>query len=377
MEQAASAASEAERQSQRKIIHCDCDCFYASIEMRDNPALAGKPIAVGGSPDRRGVVATCNYEAREFGIHSAMASATARRLCPDLIIIRPDMEKYRLASELIHSVFQRYTELIEPLSLDEAFLDVSDCTEFAGSATRIAAAIRAEVHELVGITISAGIAPNKFLAKIASDWNKPNGQFVILPKQVSDFVAELPVKKLHGVGKVTAKKMQRLRLFTCGDLRQLSEEQLQAHFSSFGERLHRLSRGIDLRPVSTDRIRKSVSVENTFDEDLPDLASCKAALTELLPKLAKRLSRVEDYAIKKQFVKLKFNDFVITTVEMLSPATDLDNFLTLCEQGYARGERPVRLLGVGVRVEPQELFTEKDSAQLPLALSMNERTDEP
>ncbi len=376
MERLASAASETESQSQRKIIHCDCDCFYASIEMRDNPALVGRPIAVGGSPDRRGVIATCNYEAREFGIHSAMASATARRLCPDLIIIRPDMEKYRLASELIHSVFQRYTELIEPLSLDEAFLDVSDCSEFAGSATRIAAAIREEVHELVGITISAGIAPNKFLAKIASDWNKPNGQFVILPEQVSDFVAVLPVKKLHGVGKVTAKKMQRLRLFTCGDLRQLSEEQLHAQFGSFGERLHQLSRGIDLRPVSTDRIRKSVSVENTFDEDLPDLEACKTAMIELLPKLAKRLSKVEDYAIKKQFVKLKFNDFVITTVEMLSPETDVDNFLSLCEQGFARGERPVRLLGVGVRVEPQEGSEEEDSPQLPLALSIKEDTGE-
>ena len=375
MEQAASASSDAQTQSQRKIIHCDCDCFYASIEMRDNQALVGRPIAVGGSPDRRGVVATCNYEAREFGIHSAMASATARRLCPDLIIIRPDMEKYRRASEQIHTVFQRYTELIEPLSLDEAFLDVSDCPEFGGSATRIATAIRKEVHELVGITISAGIAPNKFLAKIASDWNKPNGQFVVLPEQVSEFVAELPVKKLHGVGKVTAKKMQRLRLFTCGDLRQLSEDQLHAHFGSFGERLHQLSRGIDKRPVSTDRIRKSVSVENTFDADLPDLASCKAALVELLPKLAKRLAKVEDYVIKKQFVKLKFNDFVITTVEMLSPETDVENFLTLCEQGFSRGDRPVRLLGVGVRVEPLETELDHSGAQLPLALSSSEEQE--
>lgn len=377
MEQGPSARSNAQALSPRKIIHCDCDCFYASIEMRDNPALVGRPIAVGGSPERRGVVATCNYEAREFGIHSAMASATARRLCPDLIIIRPDMEKYRQASQQIHSVFQRYTDLIEPLSLDEAFLDVSDCKEFGGSATRIAMAIRREVHERVGITISAGIAPNKFLAKIASDWNKPNGQFVVLPEQVSQFVAELPVKKLHGVGKVTAKKMQRLRLFTCGDLRELSEDQLQAHFGSFGERLHQLSRGIDLRPVSTDRIRKSVSVENTFDTDLPDLDSCRSALVELLPKLAKRLAKVEDYAIKKQFVKLKFNDFVSTTVEMLSPTTDVDNFLALCEQGFSRGNRPVRLLGVGVRVEPQDTQRDDSGAQLPLALASVEEDIEP
>ncbi|MDA9130099.1 DNA polymerase IV, partial [Gammaproteobacteria bacterium] len=181
MEREPVSFSEKNQPRQRKIIHCDCDCFYASIEMRDNPALRGKPIAVGGSPERRGVVATCNYEAREFGIHSAMASATARRLCPDLIIIRTDMDKYRLASSQIHEIFQRYTDLIEPLSLDEAFLDVSDCDEFRGSATRIAEAIRNEVREVVGITISAGIAPNKFLAKIASDWNKPDGQFAVLP----------------------------------------------------------------------------------------------------------------------------------------------------------------------------------------------------
>ena len=340
---------------QRKIIHCDCDCFYASIEMRDNPALRGKPIAVGGSPERRGVVATCNYEAREFGIHSAMASATARRLCPDLIIIRTDMEKYRLASSQIHEIFQRYTDLIEPLSLDEAFLDVSDCDEFRGSATRIAEAIRNEVREVVGITISAGIAPNKFLAKIASDWNKPDGQFAVLPNDVDDFVAKLAVKKLHGVGKVTAAKMHRLNLRTCKDLQNFGADALTEHFGSFGERLFELSRGIDNRPVSTDRIRKSVSVENTFDTDLPDLDSSLEAMLGLLPKLELRLKRLDNhYAIKKQFVKLKFHDFVTTTVEMLSEDTNPENYHTLCEQGFARGERAVRLIGVGVRVEPLE-----------------------
>jgi len=264
--------------SSRKIIHCDCDCFYASIEMRDNPELANLPIAVGGSPNRRGVVATCNYEARKYGIHSAMASATARKLCPDLIIIRPDMEKYRQASQLIHQVFQRFTELIEPLSLDEAYLDVSECEKYAGSATRIASAIRSEVHESVGITISAGIAPNKFLAKIASDWQKPNGQYVIRPDQVQSFVATLPVKKLHGVGKVTAAKMKRLGLECCEDLRNLGEEELRKHFGSFGDRLHMLSQGIDNREVQTNRVRKSLSVENTYAEDLPSLERCLDAL---------------------------------------------------------------------------------------------------
>ena len=355
MEREPVSFSEQNQPRQRKIIHCDCDCFYASIEMRDNPALRGKPIAVGGSPERRGVVATCNYEAREFGIHSAMASATARRLCPDLIIIRTDMDKYRLASSQIHEIFQRYTDLIEPLSLDEAFLDVSDCDEFRGSATRIAEAIRNEVREVVGITISAGIAPNKFLAKIASDWNKPDGQFAVLPNDVDDFVAKLAVKKLHGVGKVTAAKMLRLNLRTCKDLENFGADALTEHFGSFGERLFELSRGIDNRPVSTDRIRKSVSVENTFDTDLPDLDSSLEAMLGLLPKLELRLKRLDNhYAIKKQFVKLKFHDFVTTTVEMLSEDTNPENYHTLCEQGFARGERAVRLIGVGVRVEPLE-----------------------
>ncbi len=355
MEREPVSFSEQNQPRQRKIIHCDCDCFYASIEMRDNPALRGKPIAVGGSPERRGVVATCNYEAREFGIHSAMASATARRLCPDLIIIRTDMEKYRLASSQIHEIFQRYTDLIEPLSLDEAFLDVSDCDEFRGSATRIAEAIRNEVREVVGITISAGIAPNKFLAKIASDWNKPDGQFAVLPNDVDDFVAKLAVKKIHGVGKVTAAKMHRLNLRTCRDLQNFGADALTEHCGSFGERLFELSRGIDNRPVSTDRIRKSVSVENTFDTDLPDLDSSLEAMLGLLPKLELRLKRLDNhYAIKKQFVKLKFHDFVTTTVEMLSEDTNPENYRTLCEQGFARGERAVRLIGVGVRVEPLE-----------------------
>ena len=355
MEREPVSFSEQNQPRQRKIIHCDCDCFYASIEMRDNPALRGKPIAVGGSPERRGVVATCNYEAREFGIHSAMASATARRLCPDLIIIRTDMDKYRLASSQIHEIFQRYTDLIEPLSLDEAFLDVSDCDEFRGSATRIAEAIRNEVREVVGITISAGIAPNKFLAKIASDWNKPDGQFAVLPNDVDDFVAKLAVKKIHGVGKVTAAKMHRLNLRTCKDLQNFGADALTEHFGSFGERLFELSSGIDNRPVSTDRIRKSVSVENTFDTDLPDLGSSLEAMLGLLPKLELRLKRLDNhYSIKKQFVKLKFHDFVTTTVEMLSEDTNPENYRTLCEQGFARGERAVRLIGVGVRVEPLE-----------------------
>lgn len=337
----------------RKIVHCDCDSFFASIEIRDNPALADKPVAVGGSPERRGVIATCNYTARGFGIHSAMASATARRRCPDLIIIRPDMEKYREASRRVHAVFRRYTDLIEPLSIDEAYLDVSGCRRRRGSATLIAEAIRAEVRETVGITVSAGIAPNKFLAKVASDWNKPDGQFVVRPDQVDAFVAALPVGRLHGVGKVTARKMESLGIRTCGDLRRLSGEELARHFGSFGERLRRMSLGIDERPVRTWRVRKSVSVENTYAADLSSLEDCLAQLPELGRKLGLRLDAVrDDYRVRKQFVKIKFHDFVQTTVEMPSAAPDMSNFRKLCEDGFRRGDRPVRLLGLGVRVLP-------------------------
>ena len=339
--------------------------------MRDNPELRGKPVAVGGSPERRGVVATCNYEAREFGIHSAMASATARKRCPQLIIIKPDMEKYRMASELIHEVFQTFTDLIEPLSLDEAYLDVTQCEQFKGSATLIAEAIRTQVKEKVGITISAGIAPNKFLAKVASDWNKPDGQFVVRPNEVREFVAKLPVKKLHGVGKVTAAKMKRLGIETCGDIRELDTAALEKYFGSFGERLKQLSEGIDNRPVQTSRIRKSVSVENTYATDLPDLQACLLELPKLEKQLAQRLDRLNNsYQIQKQFIKIKFHDFMQTTVEMLSDSPESDNFMKLCSDGHARGDKPVRLLGLGVRVLPADDSVEDDTSE-QLAFSLD------
>jgi len=340
----------------RKIIHCDCDCFYASVEMRDDPSLRGRPLAVGGRQDQRGVVATCNYEARRYGIHSAMATAQAIKLCPDLLVIPPNMEKYRIASRQIMEIYGEYTDLVEPLSLDEAYLDVSASTQCKGSATLIAQEIRRRIFETVGITASAGVAPNKFVAKIASDWNKPDGLFLVRPDEVDAFVAALPVKKLHGVGKVTAAKMHHLGLETCADLRGWSLARLQEHFGSFGARLHDLSRGVDDREVNPVRERKSISTEETYTPDVPDLAACIALLPELLEHLLGRIKRngAEKF-INKLFVKIKFSDFQQTTVECVGYAPNLDTYARLMETGWQRASRPVRLLGVGVRLSDTEI----------------------
>ncbi|MCO7547027.1 DNA polymerase IV [Pseudomonas nitrititolerans] len=335
----------------RKIIHVDCDAFFAAIEMRDDPSLANRPMAVGGLAEQRGVIATCNYEARAYGVRSAMASAHALKLCPDLLIVRPRREAYREASQEIHTIFRSYTDLIEPLSLDEAFLDVTGCEHFAGSATRIAQDIRRRVWQQLRITVSAGVAPNKFLAKIASDWKKPDGLFVITPAQVDEFVLGLPVTKLHGVGRVTAEKLQRMGVRTCADLRARNRLDLLRDFGSFGERLWGLAHGIDERPVQVESRRQSVSVENTYDRDLPDLAACLERLPELLQELTRRMARLDcRYRPGKPFVKLKFHDFTQTTLEQSGAGLELADYADLLAVAFARGKRPVRLIGVGVRL---------------------------
>jgi len=339
----------------RKIIHCDCDCFYASVEMRDDPSLRGRPLAVGGRPEHRGVVATCNYEARRFGIHSAMSSALAVRKCPDLLILPPAMEKYRVASRQIMAIYRDYTPIVEPLSLDEAYLDVTDATHCKGSATLMAAQIRERIRDTVGVTVSAGVAPNKFVAKIASDWNKPDGLFVVRPHEVDAFVAALPVRKIFGVGKVTAGKLEKLGIQTCNDLREWSLVDLHRHFGAFGRRLYELSRGIDRRAVEPDQERKSISVETTYVNDLRTLEACAAEIRVLAEQLDARIERVGAAgAIRKLYVKIRFADFQRTTVECVAGVTDLPTFLALLEKGFARRARPVRLLGVGVRLEEDE-----------------------
>ena len=335
----------------RKIIHCDCDCFYAAVEMRDNPALTDIPIAIGGSVEQRGVVATCNYPARKFGIHSAMPMAQALKRCPHLTVIRGDMAKYKAVARQVFAIYRDVTELIEPLSLDEAFLDVSEVTLHHGSATRMAEAIRHRVKQEVGITVSAGVAPNKFLAKIASDWRKPDGLFVITPDDIDAFVQQLPVKKIHGVGPRTAEKLAELGIQTGADLRARPLTELVERFGRFGHRLHELSHGRDERPVKTHRERKSISTEQTYSQDLPTLEACRRQLPELIGDLERRYARLDPApAVRGVMVKVKFNDFTQTTVEHADPAPDLEQFETLLNVGWARGERPVRLLGVGYRL---------------------------
>ena len=350
----------------RKIIHCDCDCFYAAVEMRDDPSLANVPVAVGGAAERRGVVATCNYQAREYGIHSAMPTAQALRLCPSLVVMPPNFTKYRAISQQIKDIFHIFTDLVEPLSLDEAFLDVSEVRDYSGSATLIAEEIRRRVKAEVGITISAGVAPNKFLAKIASDWNKPDGLFVIRPHEVNAFVEKLPVGKLFGVGNVTEKKFYDMGISSCGELRGVSATELSEQFGVMGQRLYALCRGEDDRQVRTDRRRKSLSVETTFVKDLPDDQACLLALAPLFEKLIERYDKLDKTGFgkagsdrskqvntklsRRQFLKMRFDDFTVTTIErQFDGGLKLNNFQRLCAEAWQRKCQPVRLLGIGVR----------------------------
>ncbi len=337
---------------QRKIIHCDADCFFAAIEERDNPRLKNRPLAVGGSSDGRGVIATCNYSARQFGVRSAMASAQALRLCPDLKIVRHRMDVYRQASVEMHEIFSQYTDQIEPLSLDEAFLDVSQSYRCLGSASLMAQDIRWQIRKRVGITVSAGIAVNKFLAKVASDWQKPDGQTVITPRQIPDFVGVLPVNKIPGVGYVMNRKMQGLGISTCADLQKYSNATLVEWFGSFGEHLYQLCRGHDDRPVKIERQRKSISIEHTFDVDLPDVSTCLQQISMLMPKLLQRLDGLAErgLTVEKALVKMKFDDFSSTTVERKGTQPRISTYRMLCEDAFLRGRRPVRLLGIGVKL---------------------------
>ncbi len=338
----------------RKILHVDADAFYCSVEERDDPTLKGRAFAVGGKAERRGVIATCSYAARKEGVRSAMASYRALKECPELLILPARFDAYKEASRQLHTIFQRYTDIIEPLSLDEAFLDVTGIEHCRGSGTLMAREIMQTVKDEVGITVSVGVAPNKFLAKVASDWNKPNGICVIPPEKVEDFVFELPVEKLHGVGKVTAEKMHSKGIVTCGMLRQYSRLELSRWFGSFGERLWDLARGIDNRELEVDRRRKSLSVEHTFDHDLKNEQAILAQVRPLLEDLGKRYQKINsEYSATKRFVKVKFADFTQTTLEETIEREDQKpeaHYRDMFVKAWERGGKPVRLLGIGVRL---------------------------
>jgi DNA polymerase-4 len=337
----------------RKIIHIDMDCFYAAIEERDEPSLRGKPIGVAGST-RRGVLTTANYEARKFGCRSAMPVFKALELCPHLTLVPVRFEVYRAESSRIRAIFGRFTDLIEPLSLDEAYLDVSHL-QSGGAA--VAREIRAQIFEETGLTASAGISSNKLIAKIASDWNKPNGQHEVKPEEIPAFIAALPVGKLWGVGGKMRAKLAALGIETCADLQKLDQIELARRFGKWGLELWQLCRGIDDRAVTPDRTRKSLSSETTFSENIRVLPALIPPMRAMIEGLKEDLTgKHSDRVIRSLVVKLKFADFERTTVERAGHEPDESVFDELLAEAWKRGNnRSVRLLGVGVRFEdPKE-----------------------
>ncbi len=354
----------------RKIIHIDMDAFYASVEQRDDPALRGLPIAVGGGGPR-GVVATASYEARAFGVRSAMPGARARRLCPDLVFVKPRFEVYRAASAHIRAIFARFTDMIQPLSLDEAYLDVTQNKPGIASATRIAEDIRRLIREETGLTASAGVSYNKLIAKLASDQNKPDGICVVTPQQGPAFIAAMPVRRIHGVGPVTARRMQTLGIETGADLRRCDLNFLQAHFGSAAGFYHRAARGLDDRPVQERQERKSISVEDTFFDDL----RAEEALVTEIDRIAQSLwSRIEQNRLYGRTVvlKIKFADFRIIT-RSRSFSAPVRDAATLAEAGrmLLRAQLPLsmgaRLLGLGVH-NLESVEAPEEESQLALLL---------
>ncbi|HUP67604.1 MAG TPA: DNA polymerase IV [Sphingomicrobium sp.] len=352
----------------RKIIHVDMDAFYASVEQRDDPELRGKPVAVGGG--HRGVVTAASYEARPFGVRSALPSVTAKRLCPDLIFVKPRFDVYRAVSQQIRAIFFSYTDLVEPLSLDEAYLDVTEDRLGLGSARAIAQDIRRRIREECELTASAGVSYCKFIAKLASDHRKPDGLCVITPEKGPDFVASLPVARFHGVGPVTARKMEQLGIHTGADLRDWSLPALQARFGSSADWYWRVCRGIDEREVRPDRPYKSVSAERTFDEDLRDPERLAAELERIAGYAWDRVKRA-DVTGRTVTLKVKYGDFTIITrsKSFVGPVPDLAAFTT-AGQGLLAALHPlpkgIRLLGLGLHNLGEEGLEEP--VQLGLAI---------
>jgi len=353
----------------RKIIHIDMDAFYASVEQRDNPELRGKPVAV-GHPEARGVVAAASYEARKFGVHSAMPSVTAKRKCPDLIFVPHRFDVYRAVSQQIHAIFAEYTPLIEPLSLDEAYLDVTENLKGMELATEIAEEIRARIKAKTRLTASAGVSYNKFLAKMASDQRKPDGMFVITPKHGAAFVEALPVKKFHGVGPATAQKMRKLGIETGADLKARDLSFLQQHFGKSGPWFYWIARGIDEREVKPDRTRKSVGAEDTFREDIHDIEAARACLQSLIGKVW-RYCEANGMRGKTVTLKVKWADFTQitrskTAAAPVASAAELAEIVELQLSPIFPVSKGIRLLGV--TLSSLDHADEGSEPQLALAL---------
>lgn len=334
----------------RKVLHIDCDCFFAAVEMRENPQLCHVPIAIGGYSDRRGVISTCNYPAREYGIRSAMATAVALKQCPDLILLPGNMPLYREVSQQVMAVIRRYGIAFEQVSVDEAYLELNP----EDSAIDIGNRIRAEVEAEVGITVSVGAAPNKFLAKVASDWNKPNGLFAVKPHQVDAFVNQLAVRKIPGIGPKTAERLALKGIESCADVKKYSLLELVNLFGRTGASLYKRSRGLDDRSLTSNRVRKSISVEHTFSKDLYLAQELEDEAEKLWLKFLERTEKANiDSRSLAPFVKVKFNDFSQTTLadQLLEPS--LDSFRQLLHQARLRYDsdeiQGVRLIGIGGR----------------------------
>lgn len=338
----------------RKIIHIDMDAFFAAVEQRDNPQYRNKPLIVGGKPASRGVVCTCSYEARRYGVHSAMPSSHAYRLCPQAIFVAPRFEAYQEASNSIRKIFAQYTAIIEPLSLDEAYLDVSDTTLCKGSATLMAQEIKARIKQQTQLIASAGISYNKFLAKIASDMDKPDGLYLISPEQGAEFSANLAVHKFHGIGQATYKKMQALGIESGRDLQKYSLALLQQHFGKAGQYYYNICRGIDLRPVNSQRVSQSIGVEITFPEDIEKLDEVMNQLQHLLKQALSKLSE-KNLSARTLTIKIKYHNFVqitrsrtISNSLLTAPDQTLWLLLALLLKNTEVGKRKIRLLGVSL-----------------------------
>ncbi len=354
----------------RKIIHIDMDAFFASVEQRDSRQYQGKPLIVGGAPDSRGVVAACSYEARAFGVRSAMASSQAARLCPQAIFVKPRFEVYREVSQQIQAIFKSVTALVEPLSLDEAYLDVTACHHFAGSATLIAKDIKKCIKQQTQLIASAGVSYNKFLAKIASDMDKPDGLYVIKPEQGAAFVEQLPIARFFGIGKATEAKMHRAGIFTGADLKAYSKEELLARFGKVGEYYYQIARAIDERPVNNVRRRKSISTETTFADDMYDLNKMHSKLVDLAADVSGILKQKKLFA-QTLIIKVKYADFQqvtrsLTTAQPFQSLSSIDGELLALLQKTQAGTKKVRLLGVGV----SNLLSQEDYAVTDEQLSL-------